>query len=70
MIDALEIVVISFVLEDVAISFNLGSVGKGIIGSASFLGRLPETGGGEQAEVVRAARVAFVPSVRHLELAR
>ncbi|CAM9370259.1 unnamed protein product [Ascophyllum nodosum] len=37
-IDAIEIVVISFVLEDIAISFNLGAVGKGAIGSASFLG--------------------------------
>ena len=41
-IDAIEIMVIAFVLEDVAVSFDLGPVGKGVIGSASFLGETIE----------------------------
>ncbi|CAN0121308.1 unnamed protein product [Hapterophycus canaliculatus] len=36
----MEILVVAFVLEKVAISFELSSVGKGLIGSASFLGML------------------------------
>ena len=37
-IDAMEILVVAFVLENIAITFELGSVGKGLIGSASFFG--------------------------------
>lgn len=37
-IDAMEILVVAFVLEDIATTFELGSVGKGLIGSASFFG--------------------------------
>lgn len=29
---------VAFVLEDIAVTFQLGSVKKGLIGSASFLG--------------------------------
>lgn len=38
-IDAMEILVVAFVLEDIAVTFELGSVGKGLIGSASFFGK-------------------------------
>lgn len=37
-IDAMEILVVAFVLEDVAETFQLSSVQKGLIGSASFFG--------------------------------
>ena len=37
-IDAMEVLVVAFVLEKVAVSFDLSSVGKGLVGSMSFLG--------------------------------
>lgn len=37
-VDAMEILVVTFVLENIAITFGLSSVEKGLIGSASFLG--------------------------------
>ncbi|CAM9707857.1 unnamed protein product [Pylaiella littoralis] len=37
-VDAMEILVVTFVLEDIAITFGLSSVEKGLIGSSSFLG--------------------------------
>lgn len=37
-IDAMEILVITFVLEDIAVTFQLSSVEKGLIGSTSFFG--------------------------------
>lgn len=43
-IDAMEILVVAFVLEDIATTFELGSVGKGLIGSASFFGKARSTG--------------------------
>lgn len=36
--DAVEVLVVAFVLDDIAITFDLGSVEKGLVGSASFLG--------------------------------
>lgn len=36
----MEILVVAFVLENIAITFELSSVGKGLIGSASFFGEL------------------------------
>lgn len=37
-VDAIEVLMIAFVLEDVAETFGLDSVSKGLIGSASFFG--------------------------------
>lgn len=39
-IDAIEIVVISFLLDDIGMTFGLSDFGQGIIGSASFLGEM------------------------------
>lgn len=44
LIDALEVLVISFVLDDVAVTFELDSFSKGLVGSASFFGK-PFEGG-------------------------
>lgn len=38
MVDAIELLVIAFVLDDVAVTFQLGSFTKGLVGSASFCG--------------------------------
>lgn len=37
-VDAIEVLMIAFVLEDIAETFGLDSVSKGLIGSASFFG--------------------------------
>ncbi|CAM9638516.1 unnamed protein product, partial [Choristocarpus tenellus] len=36
----MEVLVIAFILDDVAVRFDLGDVAKGLLGSASFLGML------------------------------
>lgn len=38
MVDAIEVLVVAFVLDDVAVTFQLGSFYKGLVGSASFGG--------------------------------
>lgn len=38
MVDAIEVLVIAFVLDDVAVTFDLGSFTKGLVGSSSFFG--------------------------------
>ncbi|CAM9427930.1 unnamed protein product, partial [Ectocarpus sp. 12 AP-2014] len=43
-VDSMEILVLAFVLEAIATSFELNSVGKGLIGSASFFGMLVGAG--------------------------
>lgn len=45
MIDAVEVLVVSFVLDDIAVTFQLNSFNKGLVGSASFFGK-PLRGGG------------------------
>lgn len=37
-VDAIEVLMIAFVLEDIAETFGLDSVSKGLIASASFFG--------------------------------
>lgn len=41
-IDGIEVLVIAFVLDDIAITFDLDSVSKGLVGSASFFGEHEE----------------------------
>lgn len=36
--DAMENLVVAFVLEEIAVTFGLSSVQKGVLGSSSFLG--------------------------------
>lgn len=48
MIDAVEILVVAFVLEDIAVTFQLSSVEKGLIGSASFFGEGQKQGTGRR----------------------
>lgn len=38
LIDAIEVLVIAFAVDDIARTFHLGSFSKGLVGSASFLG--------------------------------
>ena len=40
MVDAIEVLVIAFVLEEVAVTFDLGSFTKGLVGSSSFFGEI------------------------------
>lgn len=40
----MEVLVVSFVLDDVAVTFQLDSFSKGLVGSASFFGK-PLKGG-------------------------
>lgn len=44
LIDAVEVLVVAFVLDDVAVTFQLDSFNKGLVGSASFFGK-PLRGG-------------------------
>ncbi|CAN0358367.1 unnamed protein product [Discosporangium mesarthrocarpum] len=37
-IDSMEVLVVAFILNDVAATFDLSAVGKGLLGSSSFLG--------------------------------
>eukprot|EP00903_Cladosiphon_okamuranus_P008140 g7839.t1 len=62
-IDAMEILVVAFVLEKIAITFELGSVGKGLIGSASFFGMLVGAGFWSVYADKRGRRNAFVLSL-------
>ncbi|CAM9239647.1 unnamed protein product [Ectocarpus fasciculatus] len=62
-IDAMEILVVAFVLEDIATTFELGSVGKGLIGSASFFGMLVGAGFWSVYADKRGRRTAFVSSL-------
>lgn len=39
LIDAIEVLVVSFVLDDIAVTFQLDSFSKGLVGSASFFGK-------------------------------
>ena len=47
----MEILVVAFVLEDIAVTFELSSVGKGLIGSASFFGERRGQGWGGKARL-------------------
>lgn len=40
MVDAIEVLVIAFVLDEVAVTFDLGSFTKGLVGSSSFFGEI------------------------------
>ncbi|CAN0067204.1 unnamed protein product [Scytosiphon promiscuus] len=62
-IDSMETLVVAFVLEKVAISFELSSVGKGLVGSASFLGMLLGAGFWSIYADKRGRRTAFVQSL-------
>ncbi|CAM9382919.1 unnamed protein product [Hapterophycus canaliculatus] len=59
----MEVLVVAFVLEKVAISFELSSVGKGLIGSASFLGMLVGAAFWSIYADTRGRRTAFVQSL-------
>ncbi|CAM9992240.1 unnamed protein product [Ectocarpus sp. 4 AP-2014] len=59
----MEILVVAFVLEDIATTFELGSVGKGLIGSASFFGMLVGAGFWSIYADKRGRRTAFVSSL-------
>ncbi|CAB1098718.1 unnamed protein product [Ectocarpus sp. CCAP 1310/34] len=59
----MEILVLAFVLEAIATSFELSSVGKGLIGSASFFGMLVGAGSWSIYADKRGRRTAFVSSL-------
>ncbi|CBN77753.1 major facilitator transporter [Ectocarpus siliculosus] len=59
----MEVLVLAFVLEAIATSFELSSVGKGLIGSASFFGMLVGAGFWSIYADKRGRRTAFVSSL-------
>ncbi|CAN0104092.1 unnamed protein product, partial [Ectocarpus sp. 13 AM-2016] len=59
----MEILVLAFVLEAIATSFELSSVGKGLIGSASFFGMLVGAGFWSVYADKRGRKTAFVSSL-------
>ncbi|CAM9239572.1 unnamed protein product [Ectocarpus fasciculatus] len=59
----MEILVVTFVLEDIATTFELGSVGKGLIGSSSFFGMIVGAGFWSVYADKRGRRTAFVLSL-------
>ncbi|CAN0548700.1 unnamed protein product, partial [Ectocarpus sp. 8 AP-2014] len=62
-VDAMEVLVLAFALEAIATSFELSSVGKGLIGSASFFGMLVGAGFWSIYADKRGRRTAFVSSL-------
>ncbi|CAN0092871.1 unnamed protein product [Pylaiella littoralis] len=62
-IDAMEILVVAFVLESIATSFDLGSFGKGLIGSTSFFGMLIGAGFWSIHADKHGRRIAYVQSL-------
>ncbi|CAM9325603.1 unnamed protein product [Ectocarpus sp. 4 AP-2014] len=59
----MEVLVLAFALEAIATSFELSSVGKGLIGSASFFGMLVGAGFWSIYADKRGRRTAFVSSM-------
>ncbi|CAB1101540.1 unnamed protein product [Ectocarpus sp. CCAP 1310/34] len=62
-VDSMEVLVLAFALEAIATSFELSSVGKGLVGSASFFGMLVGAGFWSIYADKRGRRTAFVSSL-------